>query len=45
MERDLKVSFRTNLYRYQNYNSRKIDSVVELNGGKWCVFKIKPGIN
>jgi hypothetical protein len=47
-ERDLKIyaeSFGANLYHYQDYKGREIDSVIELNDGRWCAIEIKLGAN
>lgn len=47
-ERDLKIyaeSFGANLFHYQDYKNREIDSVIELNDGRWCAFEIKLGAN
>lgn len=47
-ERDLKIyaeSFGGNLYHYQDYLGKEIDSVIELPDGKWCAFEIKLGAN
>jgi hypothetical protein len=47
-ERDLKIyaeSFGANLYHYQDYAGREIDSVIELSDGSWCAFEIKLGAN
>ncbi len=47
-ERDLKIyaeSFGANLYHYQDYRNREIDSVIELADGTWCAFEIKLGAN
>ena len=48
VERDLKIyaeSFAANLYHYQDYNSRKVDAVIELSDGRWWAFEIKLGAN
>ena len=45
-ERDLRIyaeSFHANLYHYQDYRNREIDSVIELDDGRWCAFEIKLG--
>ena len=45
VERDLKVyadSFNAKCYHYQD---KEIDSVIELDDGKWCAFEIKLGAN
>lgn len=46
--RDLKIyadSFNAKCYHYQDYQERKIDSVIELEDGSWCAFEIKLGAN
>ncbi len=48
VERDLKIyadSFNAKCYHYQDYRKRKIDSIIELENGKWCAFEIKLGAN
>ena len=48
VERDLKIyadSFNAHCYHYQDYQDREIDSVIELENGKWCAFEIKLGAN
>lgn len=48
VERDLKIyadSFNAKCYHYQDYQKRKIDSVIELDDGNWCAFEIKLGAN
>ena len=48
VERDLKVysdSFNAKCYHYQDYQDKEIDSVIELENGKWCAFEIKLGAN
>ena len=48
VERDLKIyadSFNAKCYHYQDYQNREIDSVIELEDGKWCAFEIKLGAN
>lgn len=48
VERDLKIyaeSFGANLFHYQDYNSKEIDAVIELEDGRWCAFEIKLGAN
>ena len=48
VERDLKVyadSFNAKCYHYQDYQDKEIDSVIELDDGKWCAFEIKLGAN
>ncbi len=47
-ERDLKIyaeSFGAQVFHYQDYANREIDTVVELNDGSWCAFEIKLGAN
>ncbi len=47
-ERDLKVyaeSFGAELYHYQDYENREINSIIELSDGRWCGFEIKLGAN
>lgn len=47
-ERDLKIyaeSLDANIYHYQDYNGKKIDSIIELNDGRWCAIEIKLGAN
>lgn len=47
-ERDLRVyaeSFGAELYHYQDYENREIDSIIELPDGRWCGFEIKLGAN
>lgn len=47
-ERDLKIyaeSFGANIYHYQDYNGREIDTIIELNDGRWCAVEIKLGAN
>ena len=46
VERDLKIyadSFNAKSYHYQDYQDKEIDSVIELENGKWCAFEIKLG--
>lgn len=46
VERDLKIyadSFNAKCYHYQDYQDKEIDSVIELEDGNWCAFKIKLG--
>ena len=48
VERDLKIyadSFNAKCYHYQDYQNRKIDSVIELENGEWCAFEVKLGAN
>ena len=48
VERDLKIyadSFNAKCYHYQDYQNKKIDSVIELESGEWCAFEIKLGAN
>ena len=48
VERDLKIyadSFNAKCYHYQDYQNREIDSIIELENGKWCAFEIKLGAN
>lgn len=48
VERDLKIysdSFNAKCYHYQDYQDKKIDSVIELDNGEWCAFEIKLGAN
>ena len=47
-ERDLRIyaeSFNAKLFHYQDYKNREIDSVIELDDGRWCAFEIKLGAN
>ncbi len=47
-ERDLKIyaeSFGAELYHYQDYMNKEIDSVIALPDGEWCGFEIKLGAN
>lgn len=47
-ERDIKVyaeSFGAEVFHYQDYSNREIDTVVELKDGRWCAFEIKLGAN
>ncbi len=47
-ERDLKIyaqSFGAELYHYQDYLNREIDSVIALPDGQWCGIEIKLGAN
>ena len=47
-ERDLRIyaeSFGAQLYHYQDYANREIDTVIELKDGRWCAFEIKLGAN
>lgn len=46
VERDLKIyadSFNAKCYHYQDYNDNEIDSIIELEDGRWCAFEIKLG--
>ncbi len=48
VERDLKIyadSFNAKCYHYQDYQDNEIDSIIELEDGKWCAFEIKLGTN
>ena len=48
VERDLKIyadSFNAKCYHYQDYQNRAVDSIIELEDGKWCAFEIKLGAN
>lgn len=45
-ERDLKIyaeSFGANVFHYQDYQNHEIDTVIELEDGRWCAFEIKLG--
>ncbi len=47
-ERDLRIyaeSFGAELYHYQDYLNKEIDSVIALPDGEWCGFEIKLGAN
>lgn len=47
-ERDIKIyaeSFGAQVFHYQDYSNREIDTVVELKDGRWCAFEIKLGAN
>lgn len=47
-ERDLKIyaeSFGANIYHYQDYRGREIDTIIELDDGRWCAIEIKLGAN
>ena len=47
-ERDIKIyaeSFGAQVFHYQDYANREIDTVVELKDGRWCAFEIKLGAN
>ena len=47
-EHDLKIyaeSFGANVYHYQDYNGKEIDTVIELADGRWCAIEIKLGAN
>lgn len=48
VERDIKIyadSFHAKCYHYQDYQNREIDSIIELEDGRWCAFEIKLGAN
>lgn len=48
VERDLKIyadSFYGKCYHYQDYQEKEIDSIIELEDGRWCAFEIKLGAN
>lgn len=48
VERDLKIyadSFNAKCYHYQDYQNKEIDSIIELENGNWCAFKIKLDAN
>ena len=48
VERDLKIYAEANdakLYHYQDYKGNEIDSVIELDDGRWFAFEIKLGAN
>lgn len=47
-ERDIKIyaqSFGAQVFHYQDYANREIDTVIELSDGRWCAFEIKLGAN
>ncbi len=47
-ERDIKIyaeSFGAQVFHYQDYTGKEIDTVVELKDGRWCAFEIKLGAN
>lgn len=47
-ERDLKIyaeSIDAHIYHYQDYKEREIDTIIELNDGRWCAVEIKLGAN
>lgn len=47
-ERDLKIyaeSFGAQLFHYQDYSDKEIDTVIELKDGRWCAIEIKLGAN
>lgn len=47
-ERDLKIyaeSLDANIYHYQDYKGKEIDSIIELNDGRWCAIEIQLGAN
>lgn len=47
-ERDLKIyaeSIDAHAYHYQDYKNREIDTIIELNDGRWCAIEIKLGAN
>ena len=47
-ERDLKIyaeSIDAHIYHYQDYREREIDTIIELNDGRWCAVEIKLGAN
>ncbi len=47
-ERDLRIyaqSFGAELYHYQDYLNKEIDSVIALPDGQWCGIEIKLGAN
>ncbi len=48
VERDLKIyasSFDAKVFHYQDYLNREIDSIIELEDGRWCAFEVKLGTN
>ncbi len=47
-ERDIRIyaeSFEAQVFHYQDYAGKEIDTVVELKDGRWCAFEIKLGAN
>ena len=47
-ERDLKIyaeSMDAHVYHYQDYKNREIDTIIELNDGRWCAIEIRLGAN
>lgn len=47
-ERDIKIyaeSIDAHVYHYQDYKKREIDTLIELNDGRWCAIEIKLGAN
>ena len=47
-ERDLKIyaeSIDAHVYHYQDYKNREIDTIIELNDGRWCAIEIRLGAN
>lgn len=47
-ERDLRIyaeSFGGKIYHYQDYKNREIDTIIELEDGRWGAFEIKLGAN
>lgn len=47
-EHDLKIyaeSFGANLFHYQDYSGREVDSIIELKDGRYCAIEIKLGAN
>ena len=47
-ERDLKIyaeAFDAKVYHYQDYNNKEIDTVIEMNDGRWVATEIKLGAN
>ena len=47
-EHDLKIyaeSIDAHIYHYQDYKEREIDTIIELNDGRWCAVEIKLGAN
>ena len=47
-ERDLRIyaeAFGANVYHYQDYKGKEIDTIIELNDGRWCAIEIKLGAN
>lgn len=48
VEHDLKIyaeSFGANVFHYQDYNSKEVDAIIELEDGQWCAVEIKLGAN